>query len=357
MTQEEHRIEKTRLDVRPLRIMWFGIFAILCLPATIVPHSSLFVVEANEHDGLGRKLEVQLLGETKYNECVENLLSATSQFDYVFEVPAYLKFIEYQSNGLITRSKFDVGILELVHIYWLVVCTVSSDMCYRDTSVPVQDVMEFEESDGSLLIDKLCNRVDLYLERNGFTTYEPSAAFESIPSPPSISSTGPPMHMPNNILHDMASEKPTMGMNLVPTVPSSGPTNLVSRPPTGRPSSVATSQNFGLTSSTPTPISVSEDFIVELGPYSFVFNAICLERAFYQSAKTKSLLRSVFYDQSMNKIKEKLSCTSSWCRYEIFLIASFDSFGKTLHLMVDCFSKNNMQLFGFAHKCAIPLFV
>jgi hypothetical protein len=303
------------------------------------------VVEANEYGRVGR--ELNLLAEKNYEKCVGNLLSATSQYDDMFEVPAYLKFVEYQSNGMIKRSKFDVGILELVHIYWSVVCTVSTEMCYGDTMVPVQDVMDFKENDGNLLVDKLCSRVDLYLERHDFTTYEPSAIVSSLP-PASITSSNAPMQTPH-VWYDMSSERPTTRMTLTPLRPSHGPTNIVSNPPTGDPSRMRsdiptidpsapatdqspTSQIFGLTSLVPTSTSISNEVIIEIGPYTCVFDAICLEQEFYESARNKSLLRSVFYDQAMQKLREALNCSSSWCQYEIVLIASFDSFGKNLLL-------------------------
>eukprot|EP00557_Chaetoceros_sp_GSL56_P011899 CAMPEP_0176484668 /NCGR_PEP_ID=MMETSP0200_2-20121128/4579_1 /TAXON_ID=947934 /ORGANISM="Chaetoceros sp., Strain GSL56" /LENGTH=193 /DNA_ID=CAMNT_0017881161 /DNA_START=437 /DNA_END=1015 /DNA_ORIENTATION=+ len=193
--------------------------------------------------------------------------------------------------------------MELVHIYWLVICTVSREMCYRDTSVLVQDVLGYEESDGGLLIDNLCSRVDLYLERLEFKINEP-VAFSSIP-PSIISSSATPMQTPTVWFDNMETDKPTTGRpkSDVPTIDANG--SASNRYPA--------SQNLGeLTSFIPTSASLSNEITIELGPYNYEFDAICLDKEFYHSAKNKSVLRSVFYDGTMETLKYALNCTSSW---------------------------------------------
>ena len=105
------------------------------------------------------------LTRKEYDECVGNLYTATSVHNDMFEVEAYLQFIDLESKGSIRKTKFDFEILGLVHIYWFVVCSVNEENCAEDQGVTVHEIMEYEARSGVFLIYQLCKRVDLYLGR------------------------------------------------------------------------------------------------------------------------------------------------------------------------------------------------
>lgn len=194
--------------------------------------------------GVNDKINIDLneLTEWEYSTCVNDLLEATMAYDFMFEIPAYLKFIEYQSNGLLVKSKFDVQILDLVHIYWFVVCNVNSETCQDDSLVSVREIIQQQDGDGVRLIYKLCKRLDVYLERNGFQDNGEDGYPTMMPSlQPSRVQARFPSPSPQDKMTNHPSLEPAESLSQMPTyhqvlsdVPSvTGPTS--------RPSVVITS--------------------------------------------------------------------------------------------------------------------
>ena len=292
---------------------------------------------------------INKLTEREYFKCVDDLLEATDAYDFMFEIPAYLKFVEYQSNGLLVKSKFDVQILGLVHIYWFVVCNVNTETCQDDSLVSVREIIEQQDDNGVHLIHKLCKRLDVYLERNGFAEEENGAYPTMMPSlQPSRYQARFPSHSPEDRMTNHPSLEPAESFSQIPTnhqvvsdvsstsrptsrpsvVITSVPSKLMLERPSVQPSTDRHQFPSGMPSSQPTAQRKRPNVPSMLPSSSPTTRTITVNMS-YEIEYTSSCLRFVFYEQVLMNVKDAVRClVVGDCPYAISVLLELKERGE-----------------------------
>jgi len=291
------------------------ILAVVFLPLVISKKAEY--KSNNSLDERQAEKDLNALTTEEFDRCVNDLFHAAEiqSHDYNFDIPTFLTFVTYRSNGLLVNSKFTVEILGLVHIYWFIVCTINHDTCHDDPNITVQQIMDHKDSDGIHLSYKLCKRVDLYLERNGFT--ESPTQLPTVRMLPSYAPIDRQSKAPSLEPIESLSDAPTDG-----NVSSVMPSARQSYRPTSRPSVVITSgPSNSMSSTNPTGLYSNAPSI----PMSNAPSASSTTRSVtvdmeYDIQFSTACLRFVFYDQVLMTVRDALNCADVTCPYGISII-------------------------------------
>jgi len=328
------------------------IYLLMTVTATLLPEAQARYTPGVYLEG---DSDANPLTQYEYDKCVEDLQQATDNYNGIFEIPAFLEFVDYQSNGLIVKSQFDMSILGLVQVYWFTVCTVNSDTCDEDSfRVTFQEIMEFEgEDDGVYLIYKLCKRVDLYLGNNLVsptsqpseepsananapthapisqpakeTSVNPTLRVSDFPSgPPSGLPTIKPYSFPNGLSTSSPSQNPTVERSSLPSEhrPSDKPTvPSLSKMPSMNPTVVHSNS----------PSVVPNEMNSDSPSVSPSSSKISFVEWKYDVEYTTACLRKVVYEEARKALYESLKCSAQdTCLYDVSLLVAFNDIGKLM---------------------------
>lgn len=204
-------------------LIWTAELCVLCF----AQEDTIFRPESIPPE-IGLRMEYFLTVE-QYDSCMTDL-AITVEKKKVWDQSSFLAFVKRRTDGAIDQNVLDSSILELVYIYWFVICTaVGPDLCLDVSSVTSAQVTEFYFDNGEPLTEEICERMQYYLDQQQDRNRMPSVSPSELPTKSiqlQISespSTSSPTGMPTKIRIVDEDQEPTFQPSTKSLSPSSSP--------------------------------------------------------------------------------------------------------------------------------------